>query len=234
MLGIIAGRARRDGLAVLAAMHPAPGDGAPEGAGTLVLLGPAGRAWERAFAAGPEAGDGRPDPVDRWSRRVIGRMAADLGARALYPFDGPPWPPVIRWALASGWCHSSPVGMLVHPQAGLWFSCRGVLALAPAIALPPAARLPPVRPAAASPAAAPVRWRRWAAGATMSRHAWAIWAAPGARAALRWAARSGMPAPPARPSAPEPAQAARHMAAFLAGASGARPRGISGRGEKEG
>lgn len=233
MLGIIAGRARRDGLAVLAAMHPAPGDGAPEGAGTLVLLGPAGRAWERAFAAGPEAGDGRPDPVDRWSRRVIGRMAADLGARALYPFDGPPWPPVIRWALASGWCHSSPVGMLVHPQAGLWFSCRGVLALAPAIALPQ----PPASPCAACRgqpcrSACPVA----ALGGGGYDVAACLGHLGGAGRtgclALGCAVRHACPAGAA--FRPEPAQAARHMAAFLAGASGARPRGISGRGEKEG
>jgi hypothetical protein len=42
--------------------------------------------------------DGRPDPIDRWSRRVIGHMACDLGAKALFPFGGPPWHPFIAWA----------------------------------------------------------------------------------------------------------------------------------------
>ena len=32
--------------------------------------------WE-VFSGSPEASDGRPDPLDRWSRRVIGNLAAD-------------------------------------------------------------------------------------------------------------------------------------------------------------
>jgi epoxyqueuosine reductase len=74
----------------------------------------------------PDAG---PDPIDRWSRRVIGHMACDLGAKALFPFGGPPWHPFIAWALRSGRAWQSPVGFLVHDQAGLMVSYRGALAL---------------------------------------------------------------------------------------------------------
>jgi epoxyqueuosine reductase len=63
----------------------------------------------------PTAG---PDPIDRWSRRVIGHMACDLGAKALFPFGGPPWHPFIAWAKRSGRAWESPVGFLVHDRAG--------------------------------------------------------------------------------------------------------------------
>jgi epoxyqueuosine reductase len=51
-------------------------------------------------------------------------MACDLGAKALFPFGGPPWHPFIAWAKRSGRAWESPVGFLVHDQAGLMVSYR--------------------------------------------------------------------------------------------------------------
>lgn len=90
----------------------------------------------------PEWRDGRPDPLDRWSRRVIGRIACDLRAKALFPFGGPPWRPFYRWALRSGHAWESPVRFLVHDRAGLWTSYRGALALRQQLDLPPASTAP--------------------------------------------------------------------------------------------
>ena len=56
---------------------------------TIVLAGMAGREGWSAFSASPEASDGLADPLDRWSRRVIETLAAELGAKALFPFGGP-------------------------------------------------------------------------------------------------------------------------------------------------
>lgn len=127
------------GLVALAATAPDP-IFCPPGSRALVLIGPqGGRAfWDRLTAA-PEWQDGTPDPVDRWSARVLGALAARFGGAALYPSDGPPWPPFFGWALASGHLWQSPVGMLVHAQQGLWVSFRGALALPFDVALPPAA-----------------------------------------------------------------------------------------------
>ena len=99
-----------------AAFHPGPGDGAPEGTGTLVLLGPAGPEFWQAFRGSAELADGGPDPLDRWSARVIGGLADALGAVALFPFGGPPWRPFTAWARASGEAWVSPVGLLVHAR----------------------------------------------------------------------------------------------------------------------
>jgi hypothetical protein len=60
---------------------------------TIALAGFAGRDGWDAFAKSPEAADGAAHPLDRWSQRVIDALARELGAKALFPFGGPPfWP----------------------------------------------------------------------------------------------------------------------------------------------
>lgn len=125
------------GLWAIGGLHPGPDDAAPQGTGTLVLLAPLEPGFWPRVTAEPEFSDGRRDPLDRWSRRVIGRLACDLGAKALFPFAGPPWRPFLKWAERSGQFHPSPLGMLVHPEAGLWASLRGALALKARIDVPP-------------------------------------------------------------------------------------------------
>lgn len=120
---------------------PALADGRP--ARTVVLVGNAGDALWPAFSGSPEAGDGRPHPLDRWSRRVIGAIAAELDGTMLLPNDGPPWPPFVAWARRAEPVTESPIGMLVHPDYGLWHAYRGAILLDRAIALPAPDRRPP-------------------------------------------------------------------------------------------
>lgn len=91
-------------------------------------------------ACGQEAEftDGNPDPLDRWSLRVITQIAAEMDGEAIFPFGGPPYHPFIAWALASGQVFSSPVGLLVHPVMGLWCSFRGAIRLNHELTLPQA------------------------------------------------------------------------------------------------
>ncbi|RME15945.1 MAG: ferredoxin [Alphaproteobacteria bacterium] len=112
---------------------------APDGDGTVLLLAPKEPGFWPAFTRSAEYRDGAPDPLDRWSKRVIGGLARAWGGEALFPSDGPPYPPFISWALASGRAWASPVGLLVHERMGLWLSLRGAVRLAePA---PPTPRL---------------------------------------------------------------------------------------------
>lgn len=113
-----------------------------DGLAAIVLVGAAGAQGWSAFAESPEAGDRLADPLDRWSRRVIGALAADLDARALYPFGGPPHWPFQRWARRAEAAHVSPLGMLIHPDYGLWHSYRGALGFAEPIAIPALAPRP--------------------------------------------------------------------------------------------
>ena len=136
----VAAMAQAHRLTILGGFH-AEGDAAlPKGTRTLLLLGPGPGFWPH-LKAQPEW-DGAPDPIDRWSRRVIGGMACDLGAKALFPFTGPPYHPFYQWALRTGRIQASPVRLLVHDEQGLWVSFRGALALKGTIALPPAPPAP--------------------------------------------------------------------------------------------
>ena len=126
--------ARPHQLALLGACHTAPEDGLGEG--TIALLGPAEPGFWDHVTAQPEFADDKPDPIDRWSARAIGSIAGTCGGRALLPFGDPPRP-FIGWALRSGRAWSSPVGLLVHDQAGLMVSFRGAVLLAERRELPP-------------------------------------------------------------------------------------------------
>ncbi len=119
--------ARLTGLGLIArgGFHPEAADGVPGDPAVLVMIGNAGPGMWPVFAREREAGS---DPMNRWSRRHIDAVAAELGARALYPFDGPPWYPFQRWAQRAEPVFPSPIGMLIHPEHGLWHAYRGALA----------------------------------------------------------------------------------------------------------
>jgi hypothetical protein len=136
-IGAIRDRIAAVGLAFRGALHPAAEDLAPAGIGTLVLVGfTGGREWP-VFAGSPENADGLPDPLDRWSRRVVGALADGLDATALFPFGGPPFLPFQRWARKAEPVKPSPLGILIHPDWGLWHAYRGALAFCARLDLPP-------------------------------------------------------------------------------------------------
>ncbi len=97
--------------------------------GCLVLIGPDEPAFWPHFQLSAEASDGQPDPLDRWSRRILDQVAADFDAQALFPFGGPPFHPFQTWARDTGRFWASPIGFLVHDTAGLFVSFRGALLL---------------------------------------------------------------------------------------------------------
>ena len=131
-----------EGLASRGAFHAGAADAVPpfdDGvpAATLVLVGNAGPGMWAVFAASQEANDGAPHALDRWSRRVVSRLARTLGGAAHFPFGGPPWLPFIRWAQRAGPVYPSPIGPLVHPDFGLWHAYRGAIAFRERFDLPP-------------------------------------------------------------------------------------------------
>ncbi|AZQ69807.1 ferredoxin [Silicimonas algicola] len=130
--------AGEDNLTLLGACATRPDDGL--GIGTLCLLGPSEPGFWAHFTKSNEYRDSRPDPMDRWSRRVVETLSEKVGGSALFPF-GDPARPFIDWALRSG-AHASPVTLLVHQVTGLWLSYRG------AVLLP---GLPPLEAATSSP-----------------------------------------------------------------------------------
>lgn len=132
---------RAAGLVARGAFVPGETDGVPAVAPgrptrAVVLLGNAGPAmWERFSAERRE----EDDPLDRWSERTVARLADKLGARAAFPFQ-PPYLPFQRWAVRAEPCHPSPIGLLVHPDYGLWHGYRAALLFPFELDLPAADR----------------------------------------------------------------------------------------------
>jgi hypothetical protein len=98
-----------------------------DGGDTITLIGPDESRFWPIFCDSPEYNDGDSDPMDRWSRRIIDGIAAELGAEPLFPFGGPPYAPFFTWAKRTGRSWASPIGFLVHDEAGLFVSFRGAI-----------------------------------------------------------------------------------------------------------
>jgi ferredoxin len=101
-------------------------------AATVLLVGNAGGAMWEAFS--PHI-DGERNPLDRWTKHVIDPIAEKFGARAIYPF-GPDAPPFQRWALRAETVYPSPLGILIHPEYGLWHAWRAALLFVERLELP--------------------------------------------------------------------------------------------------
>lgn len=146
-LADIAALAQGQGLRLRGAFLCGADDAVPPQAdgsesGTLVLLGNLGGSLWPAFSAAPEFSDGQPDPMNRWSSRVITALAERLGGRAVFPFGGPPYHPFLRWAQRAEGLAASPLGMLIHPEFGLWHAYRGGIALGRALTIEPGPPVP--------------------------------------------------------------------------------------------
>ena len=127
------------GLTPRGAFHPAEGDAVPplaqgRPARTVVLAGNAGPHMWRNFAAARAL---RALTLDAWSERVLTELAGRLAARAVFPF-GRPYLPFQRWAMRAEACQPSPLGLLIHPDYGLWHGYRGALLFAEEMELAPA------------------------------------------------------------------------------------------------
>lgn len=100
-----------------------------DGDQTVALISPDEPGFWPIFTASPELADGQPDPMDRWSMRVIGDWALRINARAVFPSQGPPYPPFRKWAHDSDSCWASVTGLTLHRRTGLMVSFRGALVL---------------------------------------------------------------------------------------------------------
>jgi len=115
---------------------PASSDGRPTN--TLLMVGNAGSAMWRAFQRAEE--NNGSDPLDTWVQSVLSTLATQFDGRALFPFSGPPYLPFQRWAQRADTVWSSPIGILIHSEFGLWHAYRGALVFDRPIQLPPTPR----------------------------------------------------------------------------------------------
>lgn len=186
---------------------------APLEGGTAVLLSPDGADFWRVLTDSAEGRDGTPNPVDRWSARVIGALAGRWGGRALLPF-GAGAADFLGLARASGRARVSPVGMLVHDSMGLWCSYRGAVLLP--VPCPPQPATPsPCAACVARPCldACPVNALGGAAGYDLAAcHRWLD--TPAGSDCMTEGCRARRACPAGRAYGRLPAQSAHHMRHF--------------------
>ena len=100
----------------------------------IALVGNTGSSYWPVFSSSSEYRDWLPDSLDRWSKRVAELLANEWSLKAIYPFEGPTYLPFKQWAKRAEPLSQSPLGLMIHPQYGLWHSYRFGL-LIPAVGL---------------------------------------------------------------------------------------------------
>ncbi|UVK36458.1 4Fe-4S dicluster domain-containing protein [Mesorhizobium sp. AR10] len=116
----------RGGFNFAASETPPPGPSTAP-AKSALLVGQVGAApWPHFLRWRESQPQSIVNPLDTWSREVIGTVAEKFGARAVSPSDRP-YLPFQQWAMRAEGLKPSPLGILMHPQYGLWHAYRGAL-----------------------------------------------------------------------------------------------------------
>lgn len=109
---------------ILGSFEITPDDQVPDKtAGHAVLLGNIGSAMFEAFA---DECDHQTDSLDCWTRTRLSPVAEYLRAAIYFPFSKPALP-FQRWARRARAGFSSPLGLNIHPEWGLWHGYRALL-----------------------------------------------------------------------------------------------------------
>ncbi|MEO9337940.1 hypothetical protein ABFT80_10905 [Mesorhizobium sp. SB112] len=133
---LISGALAAHGLILRGGLNFSANDYPP--AKAVLLVGNAGASYWPHFSRWCET---QPrdlnNPLDTWSREVIGAVADTFGARAISPSDRP-FAPFQQWAMRAEGLKPSPLGILMHPEYGLWHAYRGALLFDHEISIPEA------------------------------------------------------------------------------------------------
>lgn len=133
----------RDGLILRGAFNITDGEATPPGLSgapvkSVLLVGQAGaEPWPHFLRWRENQPQIIVNPLDTWSREVIGAVARDFGARTVSPSDKP-YLPFQQWAMRAEGLRPSPLGILMHPKYGLWHAYRGALLFEDEIPVQPA------------------------------------------------------------------------------------------------
>ena len=131
-IGRVSARLGESGLILRGGFDFGPDEAAP--ARAVLLVGHGGAGYWGHFEDWHRENGQVADPLDAWSRYVINSVASEAGAQAVYPSDKP-YVPFQQWAMRAEGLKPSPLGILMHPEFGLWHAYRGALlfdrALAP-------------------------------------------------------------------------------------------------------
>jgi ferredoxin len=125
MLDAIADAVAEFGLSVRGAVSLFEGEW--ENARSVVLVGNDGASYWTHFERWRQMQPANiASPLDTWSRTMIAGVAKRFGGRVQMPNDKP-YAPFQRWAMRAQTLRPSPVGLLIHPEYGLWHAFRGAI-----------------------------------------------------------------------------------------------------------
>ncbi|MDX1737413.1 MAG: hypothetical protein R3261_04205, partial [Alphaproteobacteria bacterium] len=110
------------GLSLRGGLHIASEDGVE----TIYLVGHGGSSFWPYFKSSQYI-DLEENPLDNWSKHVVGQLARDIGCSAIFPSDGPPYAPFQQWVMQAEPVKQSPIGLVLHPEFGLWHAYRAAL-----------------------------------------------------------------------------------------------------------
>jgi hypothetical protein len=130
-IAAIAAALATSGLVLRGGFGFADDDARPPGPGgrpakSVLLVGQAGASIWPHFSRWREVQvRDLANPLDTWSREMIGAVASRFGAHAVFPFEKP-YLPFQQWAMRAEGLRPSPLGILMHPEYGLWHAYRGL------------------------------------------------------------------------------------------------------------
>ena len=116
-------RIRREGFVTFGWFEPEALDGLAVSTKMVLLIGNAGPSMFERFSC--DRGE-QNCSMDEWTKSVVDRLATDLDAKAVYPFDKPALP-FLTWARRAKAGHVSPLGLNIHQLYGLWHAYRAAL-----------------------------------------------------------------------------------------------------------
>lgn len=96
----------------------------------IKLIGSTGPNLWSAFKRSLEFSDGKPQPLDRYTKRELTRIAASRECLVVFPFEGPPYYPFQQWAARCGGFSQSPLGVFAHSEFGPWAGFRAAYIVA--------------------------------------------------------------------------------------------------------
>lgn len=103
---------------------------------TVILVGHGGGGHWQHFTSWQERQDLQlENPLDAWSDTVVSSVARELQADAVFPWQKP-YLPFQQWAIRAEGLKTSPVGVLMHPEYGVWHAYRGALVFSTDVEIP--------------------------------------------------------------------------------------------------
>ena len=95
-------------LDIVGSFNPDRSDNVCSKVRTILLVGPKDPFFWDVFKKSSEYRDYKENPLDRWSKKPLEKIAIKLNARSFFPFEAP-FQPFINWAKNCSTMGSSPV-----------------------------------------------------------------------------------------------------------------------------